>query len=96
MVYLICYDVATDTKQGRRRLRRIAQACKDYGQRVQKSVFECRLSATDWVRLRARLLSEMDASEDSLRVYLLDQTAVARVEHYGIAKPPDLDGLLVV
>lgn len=96
MIYLVCYDVATESKAGRRRLRRVAQACKDYGVRVQKSVFECSLSDAEWVRLRSRLLKECDMDEDSLRIYPLDQGTAERVEHFGVAKPPDLDGALIV
>ena len=49
MLYLITYDVSTTTPEGRRRLRKVAQACKDYGQRVQKSVFECLVEPEQWV-----------------------------------------------
>lgn len=94
MWLLIAYDVATATPQGERRLRRVAQACEDYGQRVQKSVFECCVGAVEWAKLRERLHQEMDPKEDSLRVYFLD--AAVRVEHHGAAKPRDLDDPLIV
>lgn len=94
MKVLIAYDVGTATPAGVKRLRRVARACKDYGIRVQKSVFECTVGDTDWARLRGRLLSEIDLSADSLRFYFLD--ADVRVEHHGMAEPPDLDGPLVV
>ncbi|MBL8171256.1 MAG: CRISPR-associated endonuclease Cas2, partial [Acidobacteria bacterium] len=61
MLILITYDVSTLTKAGARRLRRIARACLDYGQRVQNSVFECRVDERQWVLLRDRLLTEMKA-----------------------------------
>jgi CRISPR-associated endonuclease Cas2 len=58
MLIVVAYDVSTETKEGRRRLRRVAQACKDYGQRVQKSVFECLVRDADWAKLRHRLLTD--------------------------------------
>ena len=90
MLILVTYDVSTVKKEGRRRLRRVAQACKDYGTRVQKSVFECQLGQKEWAQLRARLLQEMDTEQDSLRFYFLDETAIKRTEHHGTAKPVDL------
>ncbi len=94
MRVLIAYDVATTTPEGQRRLRRVARACEDYGQRMQKSVFECELGATEWARLRQRLLEEADLKEDSLRVYFLD--AATRVEHHGVGQPVDLQGPLII
>jgi CRISPR-associated protein Cas2 len=67
MLILITYDVATGDKAGVRRLRKVARACLDYGQRVQNSVFECRVDAQHWVTLRARLLETIKPQEDSLR-----------------------------
>ncbi|HLJ18195.1 MAG TPA: CRISPR-associated endonuclease Cas2 [Bryobacteraceae bacterium] len=96
MVLVIAYDVCTETKDGRRRLRRVAQACKDYGQRVQKSIFECVIGEREWVLLRARLLSEYSGTEDSLRFYFLDQVSRDRTEHHGVGRPVDLDGPLVI
>ena len=90
MLILVTYDVSTVEKEGRRRLRRVAQACKDYGTRVQKSVFECQLGQKEWAQLRGRLLQEMETEQDSLRFYFLDETAVKRTEHHGVAKPVDL------
>ncbi len=96
MLVLIAYDVSTVEAAGRRRLRRVAQACKDYGTRVQKSVFECQLGQQEWVQLKARLLTEYKQDEDSLRFYFLDEAAVSRTEHYGAAKPVDLTEPLIV
>ena len=62
MKVLIAYDVCTKDDAGPRRLRRVAQACQDYGQRVQKSLFECQVGVTEWVALRQRLLDELTAS----------------------------------
>ena len=96
MVVLVTYDVSTVEVAGRRRLRRVAQACEDYGTRVQKSVFECRVGEVEWIRLRDRLLNEYKSDEDSLRFYFLDETAVQRTEHLGIAKPTDLTEPLIL
>ena len=93
MLVLITYDVSTVEKAGVRRLRRVAQACKDFGQRVQNSVFECRIEPKHWVQLKARLLREIDQDEDSLRFYFLD--ADIAIEHYGTKKPVDLEGPMI-
>lgn len=96
MLMLIAYDVRTDTPAGRRRLRRVARACLDFGQRVQNSVFECEVDPAQWTNLRARLIGEIDANADSLRFYRLGAEGRRRVEHVG-AKPADgFDGPLVV
>jgi CRISPR-associated protein Cas2 len=96
MLILVTYDVSTVEAAGRRRLRRVAQACEDYGTRVQKSVFECQVGQKEWARLRDRLLSEIKMEEDSLRFYFLDEKAVARTEHHGVAKPVDLTDPLIL
>lgn len=96
MFVLITYDVATADREGQKRLRRVAQACEDYGIRVQKSVFECQVGPKEWVQLRHRLLKEIDSSQDSLRFYFLDQTARDRIEHHGVAKPLDLSEPLIL
>jgi len=94
MFILVAYDVSTTDKPGEKRLRRVARACEDFGQRVQKSIFECRLEPKDWVEFRTRLLAEIDEKEDSLRFYFLD--AGVRVEHHGGGRPADLQGLLAI
>jgi CRISPR-associated protein Cas2 len=94
MFVVITYDVATADQAGTRRLRRVAQACKDYGQRVQNSVFECRLEQQRWALLRDRLLREINEKEDSLRFYFLDADVV--VEHHGAKKPVDLEAPLIL
>jgi CRISPR-associated protein Cas2 len=96
MIVVVAYDVSTETPNGRKRLRRVAQACKDYGQRVQKSVFECVLPESDWVALKHRLLKEIAKEEDSLRFYFLDEAAKSRTEHHGIRAPVNLEGPLIV
>ena len=94
MFVLVTYDVSTTTKAGARRLRRVARACKDYGQRVQKSVFECKVEKKDWIVFRGRLLSEIDKAQDSLRFYFLDAGVTA--EHHGIKEPVDLEAPLIL
>lgn len=96
MLILVTYDVQTQDAAGRRRLRRVAQVCQSYGQRVQWSVFECVVGEKEFVLLRARLLGEMDKEKDSVRLYFLDETARQRTEHHGVSKPVDLEGPLVV
>ena len=96
MLILITYDVSTVEKPGVRRLRRVAQACEDYGTRVQKSVFECQVGQKEWVQLRDRLLSEIKTAEDSLRFYFLDEKAAQRIEHHGVDKPVDLSEPLIL
>jgi CRISPR-associated protein Cas2 len=96
MMVLVSYDVSTIKPAGRRRLRRVARICLNYGQRVQNSVFECPVDATQWAQLRYRLLQEYNAEEDSLRFYQLGNHWKNRVEHFGIKTVLDLAGPLVV
>ena len=86
MEILVVYDVATDDAAGRRRLRRVAQACEAYGQRVQKSVFECLLSDADLEVLTARLREEMDETSDSVRIYRLREPLDRHLRTFG-ARP---------
>ncbi len=95
MFYMICYDVSTVTPEGRRRLRKVARLCKDYGQRVQHSVFECDVGENQWATLRPALLSTFDAAEDSLRFYRLGEDPSRRVEHHGIKPSVDFEGPLI-
>ncbi|MFN5081578.1 CRISPR-associated endonuclease Cas2 [Brevundimonas sp.] len=78
-----------------RRLRRVARACLDYGQRVQNSVFECEVDPAQWTALRERLIKEIDAAKDSLRFYRLGSDGHRRVEHIGAKPTLDLDGPLI-
>lgn len=96
MLILISYDVQTSSAGGARRLRRVARACRDYGQRVQYSVFECEVTPDQWVVLRGRLLKEVDTERDSLRFYFLGATGKRRVEHVGAKAALDLDDPLIV
>jgi CRISPR-associated protein Cas2 len=96
MLVVVSYDVSTKEPEGQRRLRRVAKACLDYGQRVQQSVFECIVDPEQWTRLRLRLLGEYEPEEDSLRFYFLGSNWKGRVEHHGTKLSVDLDGPLVL
>lgn len=96
MLVLVSYDVRTESKAGRRRLRRVARACQDWGQRVQYSVFECDVDPAQWTVLRNRLLQEIDAQADSLRFYFLGAEGRRRVEHVGAKSVLDPQGPLVI
>lgn len=96
MMVLVSYDMETLTQAGRRRLRRIAKACRDFGQRVQFSVFECEVDPAQWVALRTRLVAEIDPATDSLRFYFLGANWRRRVEHVGAKPATDFDAPMIV
>ena len=96
MFVIVSYDVATDEGKGRRRLRRVARACQDFGQRVQYSVFECIVDPAQWTMLKERLVSEIDPEKDSLRFYYLGSNWQHRVEHIGAKRTIDQEGPLIV
>ncbi len=95
MLVLVTYDVNTETPQGRRRLRRVAKACQNYGQRVQFSVFECLVEPAQWANLRQTLTEEISTAEDSLRFYFLGKNWKRRVEHIGAKPAYDPEGSLI-
>ena len=95
MLVLVSYDVSTTTPEGRKRLRRVAKTCLDYGQRVQNSVFECLIDPTQWTALRYRLLAEIDTGEDSLRIYFLGKHWHGKIEHHGTKPSLDPEGPLL-
>jgi CRISPR-associated protein Cas2 len=92
---LVTYDVNTETKEGRRRLRNVATACKDFGQRVQYSVFECQVTEAQFESLRARLLKIIHEGEDNLRIYRLYPPRDRNIESYGRDSYVSYDGPLV-
>lgn len=96
MLIIVTYDVSTETKEGRRRLRRVAKVCESKGQRVQKSVFECQVDQMQYEELERRLLAEINQSEDNLRLYRLTEPAILRVKEYGIFKAMDFKAPLVL
>lgn len=96
MLVLVCYDVSTETKAGRRRLRRVARVCESTGQRVQKSVFECKLDVAKFEALERELLAEIDPTMDCLRLYRIPGTRGFEVIEHGTFKAVDFDGPLVL
>ncbi|MDA3925218.1 MAG: CRISPR-associated endonuclease Cas2 [Kiritimatiellae bacterium] len=96
MMVLVTYDVATTTPEGRKRLRRVAKTCLNFGQRVQNSVFECLVEPAQWVDLRTQLLNIYAEDEDSLRFYQLGAGWQKKVEHHGIKGVPDLQTDILV
>ena len=96
MLVLVCYDVSTETKAGRRRLRRVAKVCESTGQRVQKSVFECQLDIARFETLERELLAEIDPQQDCLRLYRSPGTRGFEVIEHGVFKAVDFEGPLVL
>ncbi len=96
MLVLVTYDVSVTQGNGPARLRRVAKACRDFGQRVQFSVFEIEVDPAQWTRLKARLESLIDPETDSLRFYHLGANWQRRVEHVGAKPAADLNGPLIV
>jgi len=96
MMVLISYDIGMDDKSGARRLRRVAKICTNYGQRVQYSVFECSLDPALWIKVRAKLIENIDEEKDSLRFYFLGANWRKRIEHIGAKDSLDPDGPLVI
>jgi len=96
MLVIVCYDVNTETREGRRRLRRVARVCEGAGQRVQKSVFEFQIDLLKMEELERRLLAEIKPEEDNLRLYRLADTRGCEVREHGVFKATDFDGPLVL
>lgn len=92
---LVTYDVNTETDEGKKRLRRVARVCVNFGQRVQNSVFECLVDPAQFTMLKHSLLEIIDEETDSLRFYFLGKNWKNRVEHYGAKGGYDPEGLLV-
>ena len=93
---LVTYDVSTQDAGGARRLRQVAKACQNYGQRVQLSVFEIEVDPAQWVALEAKLRELINPATDSLRFYHLGKNWQRRVEHVGAKPTLDLNGPLVL
>ena len=83
MLVLITYDVSTETEAGKKRLRKVAKQCVNYGQRVQNSVFECLIQPTQLKQLQHELLHIINEQEDSLRFYFLGDNYSKKIEHFG-------------
>ncbi len=96
MLVLITYDVNTQTSEGRKRLRKVARQCQDFGRRVQNSVFECILDASQCVMLKAALENIIDTDVDSLRFYYLGNKYETKVDHVGVERGLAVDQPLIL
>jgi CRISPR-associated protein Cas2 len=96
MRILVAYDVSTESQEGKRRLRRVAKVCQNFGQRVQKSLFECEITETSIVKLEIQLLAEIDQKEDNLRLYRLNKPYDQYVRQFGRFRAVDFDDTLIV
>ena len=96
MLVLITYDVNTETAAGRKRLRKVAKQCTNYGRRVQNSVFECILDNAQCVTLKAILADIIDESVDSMRFYYLGNKYQTKVEHMGVDRGIAVDDTLIL
>jgi CRISPR-associated protein Cas2 len=96
MLVIVCYDVSTVTAEGRRRLRRVAKVCEGVGQRVQKSVFECRVDQMQYEEFERSLLKIINLAQDCLRFYRLTEPTDLRVKEYGVFRATDFSKPLVI
>lgn len=96
MLVVVSYDISTKTMSGKKRLRKVAETCLDYGLRVQNSVFECNVDPAQWEVLKNELLSLYKKEEDSLRFYYLGSNWQRRLEHYGKESKLNIDDLLII
>ncbi len=95
MMVLITYDVNTETFEGRKRLRRVAKVCQNYGQRVQNSVFECVIDGTILRKIQYQLENIIDKQTDSIRYYFMGDNWKYKVEHIGVNRSFDIEGPLL-
>ena len=96
MLVLITYDVNTETVAGRKRLRKVAKQCENYGRRVQNSVFECIVDQAQSVMLKAILADTIDEKVDSLRFYYLGNKYETKVDHIGVDRGNAVDQPLIL
>lgn len=96
MMVLVTYDVSTEDADGRRRLRKVAKQCQNYGQRVQNSVFECLVDPVQFAQLKKNLEQIIEPKKDSLRYYFLGRNWKNRVEHVGAKPTYDPEGVLTI
>ncbi|PZD95911.1 CRISPR-associated endonuclease Cas2 [Paenibacillus sambharensis] len=96
MLILITYDVNTTTPEGRKRLSKVAKKCLAYGQRVQNSVFECVVDATQFKQIKLQLADLIDSETDSLRFYNLGDRYKSKVDHFGARASYDIEGPLII
>lgn len=96
ILILITYDINVEDSSGKKRLRRVAKQCVNYGTRVQNSVFECQVDAAQYITLQHRILEEMDPEKDSVRFYSLGNRHQSKVEHYGVERGIQVDEPLIL
>lgn len=96
MLVLVTYDINVETAEGKRRLRRVAKQCVNFGTRVQNSVFECRVDAAQYVQLKHLIQSEMDERKDSVRFYTLGNHYAGKVEYLGVKMGLDIDEPIIL
>ncbi len=96
MLMVVSYDVSTVDPNGRRRLRRVAKTCQNYGTRVQNSVFECSVDSAQWLMLKSTLLDLYDPQKDSLRFYRLGSKYSDKIDHYGVKKAYEADEAIIL
>lgn len=96
MLVLVTYDVSTIDEAGKKRLRKVAKVCTNYGQRVQNSVFECMVDASQYLVLKSTLANLIDKEKDSLRFYSLGNKYHTKIEHIGAKTSYDPEGVLIV
>lgn len=96
MNILVTYDVDTISEKGQKRLRQVAQICKDYGQRVQNSVFECEVTEAQYIVLKEALRNTMDVKLDSIRFYHLNKNKRHGVEALGRISSYDVNEAIIL
>lgn len=96
MMVLITYDVNTEDADGKKRLRKVAKQCQNYGQRVQNSVFECLVDPVQFAQLKKHLEQIIEPNKDSVRYYFLGKNWKSRVEHVGAKPTYDPEGVLTI
>ncbi|HEY9061496.1 MAG TPA: CRISPR-associated endonuclease Cas2 [Pseudobacteroides sp.] len=96
MFVLITYDVNTETVEGKKRLRKVAKMCVNYGQRVQNSVFECVIEPAKFKEVQHRLQEIINKDKDSLRFYYLGNNYKNKVEHIGAKTSLDIEGTIII
>lgn len=96
MMVLVSYDVSTTDTAGRKRLRKVAKQCQNYGQRVQNSVFEIDTDYGTFLKVKDALLKLIDEEQDSLRFYYLGNNWERRIEHFGAKESYDPEGVIIL
>lgn len=96
MLVVITYDISLTDKSGTSRLRKISKECVNYGQRVQNSVYECNVDASELALLKNKLLKIIDLNQDSLRIYKLGNNYKTKIEHYGVKVSYDAEDTLLI